>query len=554
MIAMYAEEIKTFFKGEVLDDDETLAKYSRDASIFEVRPRVVVCPRDRDDLKALVKWAAARKRAGEDVSLTARSGGTDMSGGAVNDSIIVDFSKHLNRFISLEADADKRGGSATVEPGMFYRDFEKETLKENLLMPSYPASREICTVGGMVANNSGGEDTLMYGKTEEYVTGLKVVLEDGEEYVVRPLKKDELERKMAENSMEGKLYSRLFKLIEDNEKIIKEAKPDVSKNSAGYYLWNVWDGETFDLPKLIVGSQGTLGLVTEITFRLVKKHRHSRLLVMFLRDQHNLAEMINEVLKFKPESFESYDDKTLGLAIRFFPEIMRRMKTNVFSLAFQFLPELFMLLRGGLPKMVLLVELAGEDENAIEKRLYELKEHLARFKVSVRVLRSEKESEKYWTIRRESFSLLRKHVRGKHTAPFIDDIIVKPEYLVEFLPAVNAILEPHRDKMIYTIQGHDGDGNFHIIPLMDFKDPDTRALILKVSEQIYDLVVKYKGSISAEHNDGLIRTPYLEKMYGSKVVGLFAEVKDIFDPLNLFNPRKKVNPDLDFALAHIQRS
>lgn len=204
--------------------------------------------------------------------------------------------------------------------------------------------------------------------------------------------------------------------------------------------------------------------------------------------------------------------------------------------------------------MVLLVELAGEDENAIEKRLYELKEHLARFKVSVRVLRSEKESEKYWTIRRESFSLLRKHVRGKHTAPFIDDIIVKPEYLVEFLPAVNAILEPHRDKMIYTIQGHDGDGNFHIIPLMDFKDPDTRALILKVSEQIYDLVVKYKGSISAEHNDGLIRTPYLEKMYGSKVVGLFAEVKDIFDPLNLFNPRKKVNPDLDFALAHIQRS
>jgi FAD/FMN-containing dehydrogenase len=219
-----------------------------------------------------------------------------------------------------------------------------------------------------------------------------------------------------------------------------------------------------------------------------------------------VGQIIGEVLKFKPESFESYDDKTLNLAIRFFPDILKRMKAGVFSLAVQFLPEFFMLLRGGLPKMVLLVELTGEDEKVLEQRLYELKGHLARFNVPVRVLRSEKESEKYWTIRRESFSLLRKHVQGKHTAPFIDDMAVKPEFLPEFLPAVNAILEPHRDKMIYTIQGHDGDGNFHIIPLMDFKDPATRKLIPKISEQIYDLVVKYKGSITAEHNDGLIRT------------------------------------------------
>jgi FAD/FMN-containing dehydrogenase len=200
------------------------------------------------------------------------------------------------------------------------------------------------------------------------------------------------------------------------------------------------------------------------------------------------------------------------------------------------------------------VELTGEDEGVLEKRLYELKGHLAQFKLPVRVLRSEKESEKYWTIRRESFNLLRKHVKGRHTAPFIDDMAVKPEFLPEFLPAVNAILEPHRDKMIYTIQGHDGDGNFHIIPLMDFKDPETRALIPKISEQIYDLVKKYKGSITGEHNDGLIRTPYLEQMYGKEVTALFAQVKDIFDPLNLFNPRKKVNPDLQYALDHIQRT
>lgn len=551
---MRADEIKTFFKGEVLDDAGTLAKYSHDASIFEIKPQVVVCPKDVGDVKALVKWAAEKKRTDKEISLTARSGGTDMSGGAVNNSIIADFSKHLNRFVSIKKDANGQGGRATVQPGMFYRDFEKETLKQGLLMPSYPASREICTVGGMVANNAGGEKTLLYGKTEKYVEQLKVVLEDGEEYTIKPLTKKELDKKAREKTFEGKLYRDIFKLIKDNEDAIKKAKPSVSKNSAGYYLWNVWDGETFDLPKLIVGSQGTLGLVTEITFRLIKKHAHSRLLVIFLRDQLDLVRITGEVLKFKPESFESYDDKTLKLAIRFFPELLKRMKTNAIALAFQFLPEFFMFLRGGLPKMVLLVELTGEDEEVIEKRLFDLKARLAQFKVPVRVLRNEKENEKYWTIRRESFNLLRQHVRGKHTAPFIDDIIVKPEFLPEFLPAVNAIMESHRDKMTYTIAGHDGDGNFHIIPLMDFKDPEARALIPKISEQIYSLVMKYKGSITAEHNDGLIRTPYLEKMYGKKMVGLFKETKNIFDPLNIFNPRKKVGGDMKYAMAHIQQN
>lgn len=550
---MHADEIKTFFKGEVQNDAETLTKYSHDASIFEIRPQVVVCPKDVEDVKALVKWAAKKKKTDKEISLTARSGGTDMSGGAVNNSIIVDFSKHLNRFVSIKRDANGQGGRATVQPGMFYRDFEKETLKKGLLMPSYPASREICTVGGMVANNSGGEKTLLYGKTEKYVEQLKVVLGDGEEYAVKPLTKKELDKKAKEKSFEGGLYKKIFKLIKDNEDVIRKAKPSVSKNSAGYYLWNVWDGEIFDLPKLIVGSQGTLGLVTEITFSLVKKHAHSRLLVIFLRDQLDLVRITGEVLKFKPESFESYDDKTLKLAIRFFPELLKRMKTNAIALAFQFLPEFFMFLRGGLPKMVLLVELTGEDEGIIEKRLFDLKAHLAQFKVPVRVLHNEKENEKYWTIRRESFNLLRQHVRGKHTAPFIDDIIVKPEFLPKFLPAVNAIMESHRDKMTYTIAGHDGDGNFHIIPLMDFKDPEARELIPKISEQIYSLVMKYKGSITAEHNDGLIRTPYLEKMYGKKIVGLFAETKNIFDPLDVFNPRKKVGGDMKYAMAHIQK-
>ena len=235
-----------------------MEKYSRDASLFKVRPRIVVFPKDVDDVKNLAAYAARAKGAGEDISLTARSAGTDMSGGALTESVIVDFTKYINRLKELGSNF------AAVEPGMFYRDFEEETLKKNLFLPSYPASREICAVGGMVANNSGGEKTLSYGKTEDYIEELKMVLRDGNEYIFKKLTFSELEEKKAINTLEGEIYRKIYDLISRNYDLLKKAKPKVTKNSSGYYLWNVleWDKKTFDLTKLIVGSQWTLGLVT----------------------------------------------------------------------------------------------------------------------------------------------------------------------------------------------------------------------------------------------------------------------------------------------------
>jgi FAD/FMN-containing dehydrogenase len=169
--------------------------------------------------------------------------------------------------------------------------------------------------------------------------------------------------------------------------------------------------------------------------------------------------------------------------------------------------------------------------------------------VIMRVMKDEEEADKYWITRRESFALLRKAVGDKQTAPFIDDVVVRPDYLPEFLPEVLKILKEH--KINVTLAGHAGSGNFHIIPLMDLSKSEEREKILSVSDKVYDLVVKYKGSITAEHNDGIIRTPYLEQMYGSEVYGLFKEVKNIFDPLNIFNPGKKVGGSKEYIRAHI---
>ena len=169
-----------------------------------------------------------------------------------------------------------------------------------------------------------------------------------------------------------------------------------------------------------------------------------------------------------------------------------------------------------------------------------------KYGVKTHVTASPAETEKYWTIRRESFNLLRQHTQGKQTAPFIDDIIVHPDQLPEFLPQLNSIFARY-PSLVYTIAGHAGDANFHIIPIMDLKDEKQRAIIPVLSHEVYDLVLKYHGSITAEHNDGLIRTPYLEKMYGPEIVKLFAETKRIFDPLDIFSPREKSAPPNEYA-------
>ena len=547
---MTVEEIRAIVKGEVSTDEETLTKFSHDASIFEVKPQFVVAPRDAEDIKKLVLYVnAQREKMDSKASITARSAGTCMSGGPLTESIVLDMTKYFNRVLTVDGDY------AITEPGVYYRDFDAQTKRVGLFMPSYPASRELATVGGMVANNSGGEKTLSYGKTEDYVMELSVVFADGNEYVVKPISKKELDLKMKLKNFEGKLYAKLFELVTENQKELAGAKPAVSKNSAGYYLWDVWDGETFDMTKLLTGSQGTLGIITRIKFKLVPVKPISKMAVIFLKDLKPLGDVVVEAMKHQPESLESYDDNTLKLAIKFFPGIARSLRKqgqSLFTLAKEFLPEVKMVLTGGMPKLVIFAEFAGTNEVEIDAKLKALGEGIAKLPVKFRLVTSAEESKKYWVIRRESFSLLRNNVKDKHTAPFIDDFCIKPELLPEFLPKLNTILAKY-PSLIYTIAGHAGDGNFHIIPLMNLADPAQRMIIPKLSDEVYNLVIEYKGSITAEHNDGLIRSPYLEKMYGKDITDLFTQTKDIFDPQNIFNPGKKVHSSLPFALSHIKK-
>ena len=541
-------ELTNIFKGDIDVSDETREFYSHDASLFELKPQIVAFPKDAEDIKSVVSFVANHKQANPDLSITPRARGTDMSGGAIGQSVVLDISKYMTKLHEVTPT------SAHVEPGMLYREFEAETLKQGALMPSYPASRELASVGGMVSNNSGGEKSLEFGKTDNFVTELKVVLSDGNEYVVRPLSRDELNAKMDQDDFEGNLYRRTFELLDTHYDEIQAAKPNVTKDSTGYHLWNIWNRETgtFDLTKLFVGSQGTLGIVTDIKFRLVPKPAHSGTLVCYMRNIDELGEVIPAVLAHKPATFECFDDNTLWLSFKFFFAFLSRLGLWTWiKLAFQLIPDGLMIVKG-VPQLILLIEFSGETPAEVKEKIHAAKQDLRRFKSFTYMEEDETEakSRKFWLMRRESFNLLRSKVKDKHTAPFIDDFVVPPQHLTEFLPQLRDIIKKY--KLMATIAGHLGDGNFHVIPLMKIEDPSERAKLEPAMKEVNNLVIKYGGSVSGEHNDGMIGGPWLEQMYSANVLGYMKEVKALYDPQNIFNPHKKTDANWEFSFSHIR--
>lgn len=545
-----SEELKALFdktiEGDVSFLDEDCEKVARDTSIFYVKPKLVVYPKHAQDITTTLALVSQKRRQGSNISISMRAAGTCMTGGPLSEWVVIDTTRYMNHVTEVT------DTYAIAEPGVYYRDFEKETLKQGWIMPSYPASRELAAMGGIVSNNSGGEKTLTYGKTEKYVKSLDVVYANGERGTLTSLTREQLEKVSKEPTEHGRVHKEMYELISSNYSVIAQAKPTVSKNSSGYYLWNVYDKEKdiFDLSKLVVGSQGTLTAVTSATFTGVRPKEHTRMLVMFIPSTTYLGEIIPKLLLHSPETLESYDDHTFKIAIKFFKDIAVRMGGNFFTLGLKFLPEFWMALTGGVPKIIVMAEFAADSEEEVEKQVENAYKEMKVFGFPVKRTKSKEESRKYWTFRRESFNLLRSKLRGYRTAPTIDDIVVHPKDLPEFLPRLETIFKKY-DDLIYTVAGHMGDANFHIIPLVDIHKSGITDTLHALMEEVYALVFEYNGSMSGEHNDGLLRTQYLPRMFSSEIIALFEKTKTIFDPQGILNPGKKVHGDALFVWSHV---
>lgn len=453
-----------------------------------------------------------------------------MSGGPLTEGIVIDTSQHLNRI----GEVDTFHKTIVVQSGVMHREVEKKASAHGLIFAPYTSSKDFCGIGGMIGNNASGELSLIYGPTSNNVASLKVLLSDGNEYLFEPLNRSQLKKKLELMTYEGDIYRRMISLLKDNRQLIKTHHPPVTKNAAGFALWELWDQQEqiFNLGRLFIGSQGTLGIVTEATLQLVDKAPHQQMIVCAIDNINQLTDIVRTIVRHGASICETFDDHTYELAQQQYPtDASNAHFANGKNMV------VYGIFEGDTKEKAEII--AGQAKNVIEQSL----------QASVYWVESEEVKSSYQAIRRYSYKMLKDMSSPTQKAmPFIEDTIVPLAHYGEFVSALEAILEDY--DMTYTYAGHIGEGSIRLIPLVNRK-PESAYDIMELAGRVYDLVLAFKGSISVDHNDGIIRTPFLEQQYNNDMIDLFKQVKNIFDPYDIFNRGKKVNGTLEFAQSHI---
>ena len=313
-------ELRERLHGEVEVDAQSRDFFATDGSIFKVTPKVVIYPYNENDVIETLRFNNQLVESGNALPITARGKGTDQSGASLTEGISVVFPAHMKRLMAMDKE------TITVQPGMIYAHLESVLHSHGRFLPPYPASVDFCTIGGSLANNAAGEKTLKYGATRNYVAGLRVVLYNGDVIETYRLNKKQLAQKKKQQDLEGQIYNRLDEIITNNWDLIKDNKPKVSKNSAGYALWDIkrTDG-SFDLSQLFVGAQGTLGIITEAMMYHVPYNPHTTLLVGFFESVKKLQEAVVEIAPLNPSAQEVVDNNVIDFVMANRPAVVKNL-------------------------------------------------------------------------------------------------------------------------------------------------------------------------------------------------------------------------------------
>lgn len=490
---------------------------------------MVVYPKNVSDVRKVARFSWQLSEKGHVLPITPRGRGSDQSGAAIGKGIVMVFPAHMNRLLEL----DTKQRLARVQPGINYLAFQEAVKTHGLFLPPYPSSIDYATIGGSIANNAAGEKTVKYGDTRKFVEGLEVVLADGELIQTTRLNKRELNRKKGLTNFEGEIYRQLDGLITDNWELIQQQGeiPGITKNAAGYALGQVKrkDG-SFDLTPLFVGSQGTLGIVTEAIVRLETYVPKTTLMVICFEDLDEANRAVGELMKLQPSALEMVDNHLL--------ETIGRISPN----------RLKGLIESPYPELVLLCEFDDEHKQGAKAKKAEklLKDYRTSYKVSDEF----EEQQKLWSIRHSAAALIAYADDSLKALPIIEDGVVPRERLKEFMNGIYAIFEKYHLEV--ALWGHAGDANLHMQPFMDLSKLGDRQKVMKIMDEYYELVLSLGGSTSGEHNDGRLRGLYLPKVYGPEIYQVLQDVKKIFDPYDMFNPGVKVNVNRDDLTKHMR--
>jgi FAD/FMN-containing dehydrogenase/Fe-S oxidoreductase len=500
--------------GEVRFDRISQALYSTDASVYQILPLGVVIPKTRDDV---IRTVNACREFG--VSITARGGGTSQAGQAIGAGLQLDFSKYLHKVIALDPDAK----TIRVEPGIVLDELNAFLRPYGQWLPLDISTSDRATIGGMIANNSSGTRSVVYGKTLDYVLSVTTLLSDGSIVEMSAVDTEQFDAKCRQSNLEGACYRTVRRLATEHAAEIDRRYPQILRRVGGYNLDEFVPGhEPFNLARLLVGSEGTLAIILDATLRLVPLPKHRAMCVVQFHDLLESLAATPTILQHHPSAVELVDRFILDTT---------RGKTE-----FEPLRDFVQ----GDPAAVLLVEFISDSPNEPRDRVAQLDSDLKADGLGYHVHRALEPAAqaRLWKLRQAALGLSMSEVGDAKAISFVEDTAVSPDRLRDYIARFQQILQ--RQDTSAGFYAHASVGLLHVRPIVNLKQADGLAKFQKIADEISDLVLEFGGALSGEHGDGLVRSPFQQKMYGQILYGAFCQLKRTFDPTGLFNPGKIV--------------
>ena len=508
------QDLRRRVAGEVRFDKMSRVLYSTDASMYQIEPIGVVLPRSEEDVVAVVETANTHG-----VPVLPRGGGTSLAGQAVGRAVVIDFSKYMRDLLDVNVEE----GWARTQPGIVLDELNLLLRPKGVQFAPDPSTSNRGNVGGAIGNNSCGAHSIVYGKTVDNVRELRVVLSNGDLATLGPAHGAALAAKTRGAALEAQVYRRLVEIGDAYRDEVSARFPKIQRRVSGYNLDELASPDAIDTARFVVGSEGTLLTVTEARVGVVPIPKAKVLAVLHFRDLIESMEATVLALELGPASVELVDDM-----------IIRQARENLeYSRMADFID--------GDPKAILIVEFAGDSAAELEARLDGLEERMRRSGLSYSNRRfvDAADQARVWAVRKAGLGLMMNVPGPAKPLPFVEDTAVPPEALPEYVRRFDEIVREHGTSAGYY--GHASVGCLHIRPMIDLTAAEDVERMVSIAAHVSDLVLEYGGAMSGEHGDGLARSAWNEKMFGSRIYGAFREVKRAFDPEGVMNPGKIVD-------------
>ncbi|HOM98966.1 MAG TPA: FAD-linked oxidase C-terminal domain-containing protein [Acidobacteriota bacterium] len=518
--------VRERLKNELRTDQVSRLMYSTDASLYQMVPIGVAFPRDEEDVVHIVRLAAEER-----IPVLARGAGTSLAGQTVTSGLVLDFSRHMRRI--LRVDPEKR--RVRVEPGVVLDELNHRLALQSLFFAPDVATANRATLGGMAGNNSAGVRSIRYGKTVDHVVGTRVVLVPGECFEFGQLEPDELTWLLRGSDRQAELYRLVRDLAQQLAPEIERRYPKVLRRVSGYNLDEFTDSSRFNMSKLLVGSEGTLGMVTELELNLEPLPAVRALAVLHFSDLLSALRAVPAILAHQPTAVELIDDQALELASHH-PPMARLCRSFV----------------RGTPKALLIVEFSGELMTATADAVEDLSVDpaLSGSVYHVEKILSAEGQEAVWEVRKNTDAILNRVRDDYKPQPFIEDSCVPVEHLADYIAEVEELGRKVSRRL--AVFAHVSVGVVHVRPFLNLRREEDVRILQALSEEVFQLVVKYGGSWSGEHGDGLARSYKLPEFFGPDLYDAFRSIKRLFDPAGVMNPGKIIDapPPTDHLRIH----